>query len=99
MVRRYGRGRRGRLCRELPAITVCMGKSCYVRGNQVNLAVIESFLRERGLDVRVDVRGRRCGGDCALGPYVQIGDCAYGEVTPDRLRRLLRRYFGDRGES
>lgn len=78
---------------EVPGITVCMGKSCYVRGNQENLVYIEGFLRERGLDVRVDLRGKRCGESCESGPHIRIGNWGYGDVTLARLKSLLVKHY------
>jgi NADH:ubiquinone oxidoreductase subunit E len=78
---------------EIPGITVCMGKSCYVRGNQENLLYIEGFLKQRGLDVRVDLRGKRCGESCASGPHITIGNSAYSDVTLVRLKGLLVKHY------
>jgi len=79
--------------KEIPGITVCMGKSCYVRGNQENLVFIEEFLRERGLDVQVDLRGKRCGESCESGPHIAIGNSVYGDVTLARLKILLVKHY------
>lgn len=81
---------------EIPGITVCMGKSCYVRGNQENLVYIEEFLKQRGLDVRVDLPGKRCGESCESGPHITIGDSAYSDVTLGRLQGLLVKHYACR---
>ncbi len=78
---------------DVPGIFVCMGKSCYVRGNQENLVYIEVFLKQRGLDVRVDLRGKRCGRSCETGPHIAIGNAVYGGVTLVRLKGLLEKHY------
>ena len=78
---------------EIPGITVCMGKSCYVRGNQENLIYIESFLKQRGLDVRVDLRGQRCGESCESGPHITVGNWVYSDVTLVKLKGLLVKHY------
>ena len=40
-------------------ITVCMGSSCFARGNQQNLAFIESFIQEHGLEAEINLAGSR----------------------------------------
>ena len=34
-------------------ITVCMGSSCFARGNQENLAYIEEYIKEHGIDANI----------------------------------------------
>ena len=34
-------------------IVICMGSSCFARGNEVNLRIIEDFLRENGLEAEM----------------------------------------------
>ena len=38
-----------------PTITICMGSSCFARGDEKNVALCEEFLAERGLRDEVDV--------------------------------------------
>ncbi len=53
-------------------ITLCMGSSCFARGNRRNLEALEEFLRGRGLEHRVDLRGSLCLGACAQGPNLKL---------------------------
>lgn len=52
-------------------ITVCMGSSCFARGNAENLSFIENFVKEKGLDAKIDLCGSRCENKCATGPHVK----------------------------
>ena len=47
-------------------ITVCMGSSCFARGNQENLAYIEEYIKEHGIDANIELEGMRCENKCAL---------------------------------
>ena len=38
-----------------PKIVICMGSSCFARGNEKTVEVCESFLAARGLKDEVDV--------------------------------------------
>ena len=72
-------------------ITVCMGSSCFARGNAENLSFIENFVKEKGLDAAIDLCGSRCENKCATGPHVKIGDKLYSGVTPEMLKVVLNK--------
>ena len=57
-----------------PVITVCMGSSCFSRGNEKNLALIEQFITDHALDSNVELAGSLCEDYCTRGPIVKIND-------------------------
>jgi NADH:ubiquinone oxidoreductase subunit E len=73
-------------------ITICMGSSCYARGNGANLAVIEEYLEEHGLDAHVELAGSRCEGLCAEGPNLIVNGRPFQKVDRGMLLDLLREY-------
>jgi len=70
-------------------IKICMGSSCYSRGNQENLERIERYLTERQIECLVDLRGSRCEGLCSEGPIIEINGEIHGSVTADTIDQLL----------
>lgn len=54
------------------SITLCMGSSCFSRGNGKNLPRIQEFLKDHGLAAKVTLKGCRCGGCCAQGPNIWV---------------------------
>ena len=70
-------------------ITVCMGSSCFARGNQQNLAFIEAFVNEHGLDADIDLAGKRCDNECAKRPNIIINGVEYNGVTEEKLEEIL----------
>ena len=36
-------------------ITVCMGSSCFARGNDQNLEFIEKYIKEKGLEAEIEL--------------------------------------------
>ena len=70
-------------------IVVCLGSSCFARGNAENLAMINAHLQSRGLAASVRLTGRLCQDECNQGPNLTIGGKAYHGVTTERLRELL----------
>ncbi len=70
-------------------IKICMGSSCYSRGNHENLERIEHFLSEHQLCCDIDLRGSRCEGLCSDGPIIEINGQIHGGVTVDTIDQLL----------
>lgn len=71
------------------SIIVCMGSSCYSRGNNANTEIIERFLREHDLACRVELRGCLCSGRCKEGPMVEIDGETFRGVLPEMIVDLL----------
>jgi NADH:ubiquinone oxidoreductase subunit E len=71
-------------------VTICMGSSCFARGNEENLRVLEEFVAGHGLDADIVPAGSRCEGLCARGPNVSIDGTMHHEVDPGTLLDLLR---------
>lgn len=70
-------------------ITVCMGSSCFARGNDRNLEFIENFIKENNMDAEIELSGARCEGKCASGPNVIINGTEYTEVDEEKLKEIL----------
>ena len=70
-------------------IVVCLGSSCYARGNALNLASIETYLKNHGLTNRALVTGCLCQDQCKQGPNLKVGGEDQHEVTLAKMRELL----------
>ncbi len=75
-----------------PVIEICMGSSCFSRGNAQSLDRVESFLRKQGITEKVELKGRLCTGNCAEGPCLTINENLYTEVHPNAVEDLLRHH-------
>ncbi len=53
-------------------ITICMGSSCFSRGNEHNLELIESFISDNKLEAEIELVGSRCESNCAKGPVITV---------------------------
>jgi NADH:ubiquinone oxidoreductase subunit E len=71
-------------------IVVCLGSSCFARGNSENLAIINTHVQSHGLKASVRMTGQLCKDECMQGPNLSIGGTAYHGVTAARLRELLQ---------
>ena len=78
-----------------PKITICMGSSCFARGNEKNVTLCEEFLAERGLadEVDVELAASLCTGNCAQGPVVIVDDKVYTHVDRGLMRDILEETF------
>jgi len=70
-------------------IVICLGSSCFARGNAENLEMLNQLARE-GVIARVSFVGRLCQDKCKQGPNVSIAGEVHHGVKPERLRELLR---------
>lgn len=70
-------------------IVVCMGSSCFARGNQENLAFLESYIEKNNLNASIELAGTRCENKCAKGPNIIINGVEYNEVTTEKLEQIL----------
>jgi len=78
-----------------PKITICMGSSCFARGNEKNLAVIEKFMTDRGLQDEIDVEldCSLCSGRCSTAPNLIVNGKPYGGVDQGMMYEILRELF------
>ncbi|MDD3886137.1 MAG: (2Fe-2S) ferredoxin domain-containing protein [Victivallaceae bacterium] len=81
-----------------PKIKICIGSSCFARGNDQNVAAVEKFLEEHGLkdDVDVELEGCLCLGRCADGPMVVIDGEVHTNVSKGVMLDLLKGLFPDK---
>jgi NADH:ubiquinone oxidoreductase subunit E len=77
----------------LTSITICMGSSCFSRGNNRNIEVIQDYLSSSKLPPGVDLTGHLCQGHCKSGPNVTMNGKMYHEVDPIVIIGLLNHYL------
>lgn len=70
-------------------INICMGSSCFARGNESILEVIKEYLTEHGLRDRVEFKGHLCKNLCNEGPNVEINGMVYSGVTEQSIVGIL----------
>ena len=70
-------------------ITVCMGSSCFARGNAQNLELIENYIKDNNLEAEIDLCGSRCEGNCAKGPNIFVNGVEYNNVDENKIKEIL----------
>ena len=74
-------------------IVICMGSSCFARGNNRNIEVIQDYLNSHRLPPTVELTGHLCEGHCKSGPNVSINGKQYHEVDPIVIIGLLNHFL------
>ncbi len=74
-------------------LQVCLGTACHVRGaSQILEKITRNLQVEPGKttdDGKYTVETVNCLGACALGPLVMIDDKYFGNLTPDKIDKML----------
>ena len=71
-------------------IVICLGSSCFARGNSHHLAVIEQFIAGANLKASVRISGKLCQDECKQGPNLTVAGVTHHDVTPEKLRHILQ---------
>ncbi|MDD2191405.1 MAG: NAD(P)H-dependent oxidoreductase subunit E [Bacteroidales bacterium] len=74
---------------EKKEITICLGSSCFSRGNNKNLEIIQEYIKNKGLEANVNFKGQLCSEKCQEGPVLTIDNTTYKEVTQTKLFEIL----------
>jgi NADH:ubiquinone oxidoreductase subunit E len=80
-------------------IEICMGSSCFSRGNAKNLAAIRAYLRENLSTATVRPVGHLCQGQCSEGPNIIINGEAHHRVNPSQIGALLDKCLNSGGKT
>jgi NADH:ubiquinone oxidoreductase subunit E len=70
-------------------VELCMGSSCFARGNAKTLEYLESYIASHDLSGSVELTGHLCLGTCSEGPNVRIDGILHNGVQPESVVSLL----------
>jgi len=74
-------------------IVICLGSSCFSRGNKKTVQLIKEYLKNHHLEDKVYFHGNHCYGNCENGPVVKIDDKEYQNITPENIIYLMDKIF------
>ena len=77
-------------------IKICLGSSCFSRGNKTTLQVVQKYLEDHHLERDVILKGNHCFDHCSNGPVLMIGDTLYELVSGENALEILEKEFGKR---
>ena len=74
-------------------ISICRGTACHVKNSESILEAIESLLNikkgETTKDGKFTIETVNCIGACAKAPAMMINRVVYGELTKDKVKKIL----------
>lgn len=70
-------------------IEICMGSSCFVRGNRVFAKRIEEFVKENKSSIDITFRGCLCKEECNDGPNLRLNGELISNLTESKLEEIL----------
>lgn len=74
---------------------ICLGSSCFSRGNKEVVMYIREYLRKNHLEDRIIFKGSRCMGLCINGPSLRINEKIIEGVTVAKIESILEKEFGN----
>ena len=74
-------------------VVFCMGSSCFSRGVNKALKMLQAYLKERGLEGRVSIQGTLCQGQCQQGPNITINGKGYRATDPGVVLDLVKHHL------
>ena len=70
---------------------ICLGSSCFSRGNKEVVMFIREYLRKHHLEDKVIFKGSRCMSNCSKGPNLKIKDNVVEGITLATIEALLEK--------
>jgi NADH:ubiquinone oxidoreductase subunit E len=77
-------------------IVICMGSSCFARGNAENLRLIKQYSTGRDLNPSMRMKGQLCRDRCTVGPSITIDGIDHHGVSPANVIHLLESAINER---
>ena len=74
-------------------VVICMGSSCFSRGNNRNIEVIQDLFATHAMLESIQLTGHLCAGKCRVGPNLQINGVDYQGVDPATIAGLVRQHL------
>jgi len=74
-------------------VVICLGSSCFARGNKQLVRIVNDYLRDRNLMNVVRFHGERCFGQCAVGPSLKLDSIIKERLDEDSIIAILDAFF------
>ena len=76
-------------------IILCLGSSCFARGNKELIPLVRKYIDRKNLGDKVEFKGDHCFDNCKNGPNMMIGTRMFQEVTVDNIEEYLKEGLSD----
>jgi NADH:ubiquinone oxidoreductase subunit E len=82
-----------------PEVIICLGSSCFARGNRKTVKLISDYLKNHNLLGMVNFHGGHCFGRCDKGPVLKIDQEFNEKLSSESVNVLLDKFFKDAFDS
>ncbi|MDY0372090.1 MAG: (2Fe-2S) ferredoxin domain-containing protein [Sphaerochaetaceae bacterium] len=72
-------------------VELCLGSSCFARGNAETLAYLETYIATHHQEDCIELTGHLCLGNCSQGPNVKIAGKLYTALQPEEVVCLVEK--------
>jgi len=76
-------------------IIVCLGSSCFARGNKKTVQEIDSYIKVNKLEEKVYFHGGHCFGKCEKGPILKVNDKYFEKIDPASVIDILAKEMNE----
>jgi NADH:ubiquinone oxidoreductase subunit E len=76
-------------------IKICLGSSCFSRGNQDMIAEIQKFIRIHALEDKVSFIGDHCFEQCSEGPNMMINGIVFNGISKEKISVIMEQQLSD----
>ncbi|MDC7227868.1 MAG: NAD(P)H-dependent oxidoreductase subunit E [Spirochaetales bacterium] len=74
-------------------VEICMGSSCYSRGNSQSLEIVENYIKEKKLEDQIKLQGKLCLENCSEGPNIIVNGNIHRRCNPECVIDLISHYM------
>ena len=79
---------------KIKEVVICLGSSCFARGNKKLLKIIQTYIKENHLESNVKFKGNHCFEKCNKGPVLKVDENYYEQLTESKLLEILKKELG-----
>jgi NADH:ubiquinone oxidoreductase subunit E len=76
-------------------IKICLGSSCFSRGNNELVSIVEKYIRNKHIEDKVEFSGDHCCNECIQGPNFRVGGKVFHQVTKESILQILDKELGE----
>lgn len=74
-------------------VVICLGSSCFARGNKLLVRIVNDYLRDKNLVNDVRFQGERCFGQCSVGPSLKLEGKLMEKLDEESVIAILDVFF------
>lgn len=71
-------------------VTICIGSACHLKGSREIIEQLQTLVKEKHLEERVDLNGAFCSGNCVNGVCVTVDEQIYS-LKPEDTKEFFEK--------